>query len=481
VNWHGLALAFLDEGHPTAALGAARRAVSESPARLDAQLTLGSLCERAGYARDAVTAFEAARKLEPHNAGIVCRLSAAYRRAGRATDALAAAHAAAELDPDAAATCVCLGDALVAAGAPVAADRLYRRALAIDPRSARAECGRAEAALAETRWHDARAAFERALALDADCAEARYGRALLDLRFENYRAGFAGFGAIVETEEQRPRYHYHQAGVPIWDGTPLALRRLVVAYEMGLGNQIMMARFFAALPRFGADVAIETPPALLALFRRNFPELTFTSFTNWQPIENMDVHLPLMQLPGVLGVEDEAGIATPGPYLAADPARVAALRARLDLEPGLRHVGVVWHGNRANARDRWRSAPLPAWAPLAAVPGLRFHSLQLGATPAELADAPFALAPTHALITDMEDTAALAELMDHIVTVDTSVVHLAGAIGRPVWMPQPQRGDYRWGVDRSDSPWYPSLHIARQLDWGDWQPAFREIATQLAT
>ncbi len=479
MDWHGLALAFQGDGYLTAALGAARRAVSVNPQAIDAQLTLGDLCERTGYARDAIAAFEAAHRLAPLDATVLRRLSAAYRRGGRPTDALASAHAAAELEPEAAATSVCLGDALLAGGAAAAADRLYARALVLDPRLARAECGRGAVLLAETRWSDARLAFERALAIDPQCAEARYQRALLDLRFGDYRAGFAAYPAIVDTEEQRPRYHYYHAGVPLWDGTPLDGRRLVVAYEMGLGNQLMMARFFPALTRFGSTITIETPPTLLALFRRNLPDLTFSEFTNWQPTENMDVHLPLMQLPSVLKVARAADIATPGPYLTADPARVETLRRRLNLEPGVRHVGVVWHGNRANARDRWRAAPLPAWSPLAAVPGLRFHSLQLGATPAELTAAPFALAPAHDLIGDMEDTAALVTLMEFIITVDTSIVHLAGALGRPVWMPQPLRSDYRWGVDRSDSPWYPSLHIIRQRTQDDWQPAFREIAAQL--
>jgi len=480
VDWHGLALAYRGEGYPTAALGAARRAAGENPEHLAAQITFGRLCEEAGYAGEAIGAFEAARRLAPHDAGIARELASAYRRGARATDALAAAEAALRLDPGNAASYLCLGEALLANEAALPADRMFCKALALDSRLALAECGRGAVHLLAARWHEARAAFERALLIDPNGAEARYNLALIDLRFEAYAAGFAGYRAIMDTAEQRPRYHYYHSGVPVWDGTPLGTRRLAIAFEQGLGNQMQMARFFDALPAFGGSVAIETPPPLLGLLRRNFPALTFVSFSNWQPLEAMDVHLPLMQLPAVLNVARESDLAMREPYLHAHPARVAALREQLPLEDGLRRVGISWHGNRANARDRWRAAALPEWAALAHVPGVRFYSLQFETTPDELAQSPFPLVPAHELISDLDDTAALACLMDLVISVDTSTVHLAGALGRPVWMPQPLLSDYRWGVDRTDSPWYPHLRLFRQRTRDDWRPVFEQMAAALA-
>jgi Flp pilus assembly protein TadD len=446
---------------------------------LDAQLTKGALCEAVGYGADAVGAFEAAARLAPRDAGVRRALAAAYRRAGRAKDALAVAETAAQLDPAAAASCLCLGDALLANEDARAADRRYLQALGIDPRLALAECGRGMAALAHARWHEARAAFARALAIDPSCADARYNQALLDLRFGAYAAGFAGYPAIVDTADQRARYHYYYESVPLWDGTPLGERRLVIAYEQGLGSQIAMARFFGQLRRFGSAIAIETRPSMFSLLRRNFPDLTFVGITHWQPLEVMDVHLPLMQLPAVLHVAHESDFARTAAYLSADPLRVDSLRGRLELEPGVRNVGIVWHGNRESSRDRWRIAPLPAWAPLARVDGVRFHALQLDATSGECSAAPFPLAPAHQFIGDLDDTAALIELMDLVISVDTAVAHLAGALGRPVWMPLSVLGDYRWGIDRSDSPWYGSLRIFRQRERDDWGPVFNEIAAAL--
>jgi Flp pilus assembly protein TadD len=480
VDWNGLALAYRGQGYPTAALGAARRAVSENPAFLAAQLTFGRLCAEAGYAQDAIDAFEAARDLAPHDADVARSLADAYRRGGRVKDAVLAADRAVRIDPRNAESFLCLGEALLANDAALPADRMFCKALVVDSRLALAECGRGGVHLLAARWGEARDAFERALLLAPGCPEARYNIALLDLRGEAYAAGFAGYCAIMDTSEQGPRYHYYHSGVPVWDGTALGARRLVVAYEQGLGNQIQMARFFDALQHAGESVAIEAPPALLGLLRRNFPALTFTGFTNWQPLEAMDVHLPLMQLPAAWNVAHESEFAMREPYLKPDPARVAAFRERSALEAGVRHVGIVWHGNRANARDRWRAVPLPAWKALADVPGVRFHSLQFETAPDELALSPFPLVATHELIQDLDDTAALMSLMDLVITVDTSSVHLAGALGRPVWMPQPLLGDYRWGVDRTDSPWYPQLRIFRQRTRDDWEPVFEEIAETLA-
>jgi len=478
--WHGLALAFAAEGDHVAALGAARRAALENPNFLAAQLTLGRLCEQIGYAQDAIAAFEAASHLAPLNAAVLRRLADAYRRGGRVKDALILADAAAVLDPQSALTYLCLGDALLANRVAPAARRMYGRALAIDPQLALAECGAGAVSLTDADWSEACAAFERALMLDPDCAEARYNLALLELRFGNYRAGFAGYRAIVQTAEQRPRYHYYYAGVPLWDGDVLGDRRLVIAYEQGLGNQIMMARYFNELPRFGRAITIEAPPAILSLLRRNFPGLTFARFTHWQSLDTMDVHLPLMQLPAVLNVAEETQIAHGVPYLVADPLRLEAFRKRLQLEPDVRHVGIVWHGNRDNAREPWRAAPLKAWASLAGVPGVRFHSLQFGATPDELSQLPFRAEPTHELIAEMDDTAALAGLMDLIITVDTSMVHLAGALGRPTWMVSPFASDYRWGIGRTDSPWYLTLRIFGQRDRDDWEPVFAAMGAELA-
>jgi hypothetical protein len=222
----------------------------------------------------------------------------------------------------------------------------------------------------------------------------------------------------------------------------------------------MAARFFARLPA-DANVVVETPPELMSLFEHNFRALRFERFTHWRPARDVDVHLPITQLATIAGIRTAAEI-DGSPYLRAVPEQVDAWRRRLGGAPNVRRVGVVWHGNVRNARDRWRAAPLRAWAPLARLEGVQFHALQVDATDAELRDAPIRLEPTHARIGDMADTAALMTALDAVVSVDTATAHLAGALGCPVWLPNPLVSDYRWGVDRADSPWYSSMRVVRQ-------------------
>jgi hypothetical protein len=248
-----------------------------------------------------------------------------------------------------------------------------------------------------------------------------------------------------------------------------------VSSSHGLGDHLMMARFFDRLPADG-EITIEAPPELLALFVRNFPGRRFVPREPLQSPASMDVHVPVMNLPHALGIADEAGLHAAS-YLHADPARVAAWRREFAREPGLRQVGIAWRGNPKNRRERWRTAPLANWAALAAIPNLRLHALQVDVTDAELASAPFALRRHD--FADMDDTAELIAALDAVVTVDTSIVHLAGALGVPTWLANPLMSDFRWGIGRPDSPWYPSLRVVWQTESGAWEPVFETIAGEL--
>lgn len=475
----GLAAAFWHGGHRLAAAGAARRAALTRPDHLESRLTLGTMLRAIGNFAGALPEFEAALRLDEGNPVTLRELAAVYGFLQRPEDALRAALAARERDPSSAASVVCLADALLANERPAEAAAAYREALQRDPGAHRAATGLGRVALERARWDDARSAFEHALAIAPGDADARYERALLDVRYGRYAAGFAAFGAIMDTESNAARYYYALCGVPVWDGSPLAGRRLVIASEQGLGDHVMMARFFAGLPAVGTSVTVEAPSPLLTLFERSFPSVRFIERTHLQSPAAMDVHLPIMQLPRLFGIASESDISG-ARYLRADPRRVDAYRAMLGAEPNLRHVGIVWRGNPKHAQDRRRAAPLEHWAALAALGGVRFHSLQFEAGDAELDAAPFPLAPAHRSIRDLDDTAALMSALDAVVSVDTASVHVAGALGRPVWLANPLVGDFRWGIARSDSPWYAGLRIARQARAGEWAPVFETIAAELS-
>ena len=449
-----------------------------APESADAHTVVGAIQRQIGDLEGAARALGVARELDPANAGILRLLSDVYRRALRPADALTAVSHALEIDPSSIESLVCLADAMLANEELADAERIYRVALALDRRMLRAAFGLGRVALARADWKEAEAFFERALDITPDNPDVRYNLALLHLRFGRYREGFAAYPAIMDTESDGARYYYHYQGVPRWNGEALNGRKLLIASDQGLGDHIMMVRFLKTLTVDQSALVVETPAPLVTLFQRNFANVRFERFTHWRPASTLDLHIPIMQLPclaGIAAASDLCGDA----YLRADPLRVQAWKARLGGSRNVRHVGIVWHGNRTNTRERWRAAPLRSWAPLANVPGVHFHSLQLDATEAEIADAPFALSPTRLDSEDMSDMAALLTALDAVVSVDTSTVHLAGALGRPTWLANSLVSDFRWGIDGVDSPWYSSVRLVRQTTCDDWEPVFQTIAAEL--
>ncbi len=492
--WIGLTLALWRSGDRFAALGAARRAVAHNPDIVDAPLILAGIQRQVGDVAGAQDTLEIARRRYPDNAALLRLLSDVYRRARRLDDAYATAQRALEVDSASISSIVCWADALLATERYEGADKAYRVALALDPNDVRAAFGLGRLALQRADWSGAYDAFQRARVLAPNDPDIIYNLALLDLRFGRYAYGFARYPLIMDTSSDEARYYYYHEGVPLWNGDAIAGRRLVISSDQGLGDHIMMARFLAALPAATPPIIVETPPPLLSLFTRTFPHLRFERFTHWQPAYTMDVHLPITQLPHIAGIASATDIVArtaaadvgSGAYLRADAERVAAWRSRIDAGAtprdgaAVRTIGIVWHGNRVNTRERWRGAPLEHWAPLAALPNVRFHSLQFEATDAELAAAPFPLEPTHRAISDFDDLAAAMTALDAIITVDTAAVHLAGALGVPTYLANPLISDYRWLIEGEATPWYATVNVIRQPTPDAWAPVFQSIAQALA-
>ena len=275
---------------------------------------------------------------------------------------------------------------------------------------------------------------------------------------------------------RRPRFDR-----PAWAGQELRGRTLLLRAEQGIGDTIQFVRYASMVKALGATVVLSVPPELLDLAPGFAGVDRVVSKWRDEAQSEFDYHLPLLSLPRVFGT-DLRSIPADVPYLTADAERSARWAARLGHHDGVLRVGLVWGGNPVNAEDPFRSLPVRALAPLGRVPRVRYYALQKGPREHE-ADAPPAgleLVNLSPELRDFADTAAAITQLDLVISVCTSVAHLAGAMGKPVWVLLHRAADWRWLTERSDSPWYPTARLFRQTRRGDWEDVIARVASALA-
>jgi len=319
-------------------------------------------------------------------------------------------------------------------------------------------------------------AFRHALALKPDFAHARWNLSLALLLDGQLVEGWREYDARLALPELgRDRHRFPGQS---WDGTALAGKTLLVYPEQGLGDALQFARYATLLMETGARCVIRCLDALAPLLA-TIPGVAEVSRDD-EALPQYEAHLPLLSLPRVLGTTPETIPATV-PYIAVSDVKRAVARAMLARAGRPPRIGLCWAGNAAHGNDRNRSLPLAALAPLFAVPGIAWFSLQQGKAAAQIAASPAAdhLVPLLA-DTALVDTAALIAELDLIITVDTSIAHLAGALARPAWVLLPFAPDWRWQLGRDDSPWYPTLRLFRQPRLRDWQSVVARVQARLA-
>ncbi|MDQ0504134.1 tetratricopeptide repeat protein [Xanthobacter agilis] len=272
-----------------------------------------------------------------------------------------------------------------------------------------------------------------------------------------------------------------QTDRPQWDGAPLPGGTVLLIADQGFGDSIQFCRYIPQVARRCARVVVACSIELQPIIRQQ-SGLAFC-FDRWEQAPAFDAYCPLSGLPRVFGT-DLPSVPAPVPYVAPPPAKVGPWAARLDgLVPrGMKRVGIVWAGRPTHGNDLNRSMPLEALTPLGEMEGVALISLQMGAAMAQVAHhyGPAPLMNLGAEIADFTDTMAILHLLDHVVAVDTSIVHLAGAMGRPVSVLLPFAPDWRWMRDRDDSPWYPTARLFRQPAPGDWAEPVRRVCAQVA-
>lgn len=453
-----------------------RRALERKPGSPEVLYNLGGALQALGRLEGAAQAYGAAVALRPDFAGALNNLGVVHKRLGDSDRALECYRRALAAEPDDPETHNNLCSLLESLDAMDEALAHGRRAVALRPDFAEAHNNLGVALNGTGRYREGDAAFSRALALRPDFTEARFNHAVTRLLLGDYSRGWAAY----ESRFHRPDWthiHPHRYPQPRWQGEPFAGRRLYVFDEQGFGDTLQFVRYLPRVKALGGEVILETRSALRPLLAGVAgADRVVLRPKDPVPAADCDSVVPLMSLPGILGIEADTPPASL-PYLNPDPNRLSSW-GEAAAGRGLR-VGLVWAGSPNHKQDRRRSCPLERFAPLGEIAGVRFFGLQKGASGQETAAAGFLQENFGEAFEDFADAAAAIAAMDLVISVDTAAAHLAGALGKEVWTLIPFSPDWRWGLQGEKTGWYPTMTLFRQEAAGDWDGVVARVARAL--
>ena len=524
-----------DQGQLAAALEEYQEAIRLRPDYAEAHHNLGVALTDQGQLAAALEQYQEAVRLKPDYAKAYYNMGNVLKEQGQVQTAVAQYQEAVRLRPDYAEAHNNLGGALRVQGRLAEAAAHYQEALRLKPGYADAHNNLGVAFMEQGQLTAAATEYQEAIRLRPDFPNAHSNRALVWLLTGDFERGWPEFEWRWQTKTMRgSRPSFVQ---PLWDGSSLTGKTILLQAEQGLGDTIQFIRYAALVKNRGGYVIVECQPALVALLQ-SCPGADRVVAQGSQLLP-FDVQVPLMSLPRILGTTPST-IPAAVPYLTADAGLVEHWRQELEwgvgsgewgvgsstkriaTAPALRtpippplaprltplstphsplptphsplptphsplptphsplfKIGIVWQCKNFFPEDYRRSAPLAAFAPLAALPGVHLFSLQKDVDSAVIASAPFAVTDLGELIKDFADTAAALKNLDLLVTIDTAVAHCAGALGVPVWVALQFASDWRWLLKREDSPWYPTVRLFRQKQPGDWDEVFQRITEEV--
>lgn len=484
-GWADLGIVYYFQQDYARAAASFRAALAADPDSILARLNLGVSLREGGHLDEALECLRRVHEQAPGAEGVLRNLVVTLIQADRCDEALSVAAGTAERNPLSHEAHALHGLAYLKVHEPVRALDCFDKALQAGASGAELYDHRGNALLELGRLPEAIASYQRALAQQPDYALATFHLALARLLLGDFHLGWDGY----ELRQLDKDYQQKPADYPLWDGSPLPGRTILVQREQGLGDEIMFASCLPQVIESAAHCVIECDPRLQGIFRRSFPAATvFASASDGVlPREIAECAIEHSIAAGSLPrfLRRRVGdFPRHDGYLKADPQRVARWRDRLSLlGPGAK-VGISWTGGVRKTRRGLRSLPLDRWLPILHVPATHFVSLQY--TP----DAGAAAAALHErsgirvehwneAVDDYEETAALVCALDLVISVCTAVIHLGGALGRPVWVMAPYSPEWRYGFSGDTMPWYPAVRIFRQPAFGEWEPVTESVAAEL--
>lgn len=430
--YYGLGIALSQAGSPAEAVAAYHNALRLQPAFFEALVNLGAVLSGLGRLPEAVQSLRQATQLHPDVAEVYVNLSNALRENWELDEAIAAGKKSLQIKPGLAVASICLGAALACRGDFDQAITVYRDAIKIRP----------------------------------DFPAAHLNLGLVLLVTGNFAEGWAEYEWRRRCAAAMQPRKFSQ---PAWMGENLTGKTILLHAEQGFGDAIHFIRYVPMVVEKGGKTILECQPGLVRLFQQ-IPGIQRV-IPAGQAAEPFDVHCALPSLGGVFNTDLDSIPATI-PYLAAAPSAVQSWAKRLARSGQRIEIGLAWAGSAENRNDRNRSISLAKFTPLVSSERFRLHSLAVAPPPG---DSGVPIVDWSADLKDFAETAALISNLDLVISVDTAVAHLAAAMGKKVWLLLPFPPDWRWMLDRTDSPWYPTVRLFRQQTPGDWDAVIRRL------
>ncbi len=474
--WSNLGLCYTRVSDFVNAIPAHRRAVALEPKNETILMNLAVALAEGGDYSEAVVHFGKLAALHPDSSEIIQNLAAAHCDLHNHAEALKHATRALELDPQRIETLITFANIHTALGQFDDSLRHLDRALAIRP-TGKIYHAMATACVGSGRLEPALDAIARAMELDPTDSISSFDRAIILL----YLGRLEEAWPLYETRFEHPRLKpfIQRFDKPRWNGEPIEGKRLLIQCEQGLGDTVYFSRYATLLAQRGIHPILRVQPSLVEVIKTipGVGEVVPES----APPPPFDFHIPLMSLPGAFKTSLET-IPNKVPYIRSDAQKKSHWQTEFARHKGKLNIGIAWEGGPFQPENRLRSASLAAFAPLADLP-VTFFSLQKGEAAAQAKNPPAGmdfhdLAPH---IRDFTDTAAIIDALDLVISIDTCIVHVAGALAKPVWTLLAYFRGHMWMTHRSDSPWYPTMRLFRQPTFEDWPGAMAEVRRELET
>jgi tetratricopeptide (TPR) repeat protein len=484
---NNLGNALVEQSQRAEAESCYRQALRLNPHYANAHNNLGSAFMHGGRHAEAVECFREALRIDPQNSLAQNNLAEAYFNLGNALKAKGQAAEAAQyfrqglsINPEDAKVHNNLGVALSDQGQLIEAAECFREALRVNPRDVEAHSNLGITFMWLGRIEESMQHYDQALGIDPAHSMALWNRSVLRLLQGDFKGGWRDFEQRWTHADMKTRLFNR----PRWDGSTSLGKTVLLYAEQGLGDTIQFLRYAPLVKQRGGSVLFECPPALLRLV--GGMAVIDQLVAEGEPLPQFDAQAALLSLPGIFGTT-LATIPAQVPYLRAEPGLLEYWRKELAPLNGVK-IGIAWQGSVQNKDDRFRSLPLRHFETLAHIPGIRLVSLQKGHGTEQLlghSTSPtpefevFDLSKRLDLKGAFTDTAAVIMNLDLVITVDTAVAHVAGALGAPTWLLLSSAPDWRWLLVRSDSPWYPTMRLFRQHRLGDWDEVFQRLAAAI--